>query len=238
MKVAASIKSRIDSIDDERIITYDDFKDLGEFQAVAMYLSRLQKAGVIKRLSKGRYYKPRITKFGVLAPSDNEILKSVLSKGGYIAGPFAINRLGITTQVPSEIMIGGSNSNRKLQLGNLRFKFVKGNENRKSYSDTLVVNIFEALRFFKKTPDGQTDRTITRIKSILKDLSEEQVRSLVELSLKNRPFTRALLGAILEDLNMFPVLRELLKNSLNQFSVYKLGISDSLINSKDSWRIK
>ncbi|HWU41858.1 MAG TPA: DUF6088 family protein [Bdellovibrio sp.] len=238
MKIAATVKSRIDAISDERIITYDDFKDLGEFQAVAMNLSRLQKAGIIKRLSKGRYYKPRITKFGTVAPSDNEILKSVLAKGGYIAGPVAINRLGITTQVPGEILIGGSQSNRKLQLGNLRFKFIKGADNRESYSDSSVINIFEALRLLKKTPDGQIDRTMIRIKSALSELSAEQMKSLINLSLKGRPFIRALLGSLLEDLDIALSFRDILKNSLNPLSIYKLGIPNSLIKSKDAWRIK
>lgn len=238
MKIASIIKSRIEAVPDERIITYEDFKDLGGFQAVAMALSRLRKEGVIQRLSKGLYYKPKKTKFGTLAPSDNEILRSVLSKGGYIAGPVAMNRLGVTTQIPNEILIAGSKSNRKLQLGNLRLKFVKGMTPTGAVSDLAIFNLFEALRLLKKTPDGQIVRTIGLLKSAIKKLSFKNTSELAQLCMNSRPSTRAVLGAILEDLELYPNIQLQLKDSLNPISIYKLCIPSTAIKSKNKWRIK
>src|SRR4051794_40940245 len=113
MSIAEQVKTRIEQWEPGKVITCDDFADLNSFQVVALNLSRLQKLGVIERLSKGCYYNPRQSKFAKLKPSESEILSSVLEKnGGYVAGPTALNRLGLSTQVSSEITIAGSRSNR------------------------------------------------------------------------------------------------------------------------------
>lgn len=237
MSVASSIKSIIETLDEDKIITYDDFKDLGSFPAIAMNLSRLQKAGVLVRLSKGRYYKPKLTKFGKLAPSENEILRSVLAKGGYISGPAALNSFGLSTQVPSEITIGGSKSNRKLQLGNIRIKFVKGLDT-KGIHDPSIINVIEALRFLKKIPDRQMDQVFLKIKSTLENLSEDQQSKLVDLALRNRPSVRALIGALLEQVNTSSLLIRKLRESLNPITVFKLNIPETLLPNKNSWRIQ
>jgi len=62
-------------------------------------------AGKIRCLSKGRFYKPRITQFGELQPDTYQIVKDLIEKNGktigYLTGYSAFNQLGLTTQVPS-----------------------------------------------------------------------------------------------------------------------------------------
>ena len=128
MSISKIVKYRVGTLPEGSVISFSDFGDLDNLQAVALSLSRLKKSGVLKKLEKGKYYVPKKTKFGTLGPSDSSILKDLLiSENGmdsYISGVAAYNRLGLTTQVPNEVTIVGTRYSRKTQVGKLKVKYV------------------------------------------------------------------------------------------------------------------
>ncbi|MDR0511383.1 MAG: hypothetical protein LBH06_09875 [Rikenellaceae bacterium] len=50
-------------------------------------------AGQIRRLSKGRFYKPQITESGELLPDTFQTIKKLIENIGYIAGYTVFNEL-------------------------------------------------------------------------------------------------------------------------------------------------
>lgn len=240
MSLAELVKSRIEKIEAGKVITYDDFADLESFQVVALNLSRLSRKGLIQRLSKGRYYKPKQTKYAVLKPTDSEILKSILQKnGGFIGGSSALNRMGISTQVPSEIVIAGSRSNRKMQVANLRLRFTKGPQFDSEQLGQNASDIIEVLKAFKRMTPSEKTVAFRKISKELQMLNKNDFESLVERSLQYRPYVRALLGAILENKDMSCPQIKVLRQSLNPISIYKIGnISDDLLLTARKWNIR
>src|SRR5262245_34578165 len=114
-QAARSVRQRIES-GGERLWRLEDFSDL-PFQAVAQALSRLARAGVIERLSKGVYYRSRQTAFGKSKPNPAAIGKlASRRKTVFPAGLAAANLLGFTTQNPSrgEVATSGGSLPRKL----------------------------------------------------------------------------------------------------------------------------
>jgi predicted transcriptional regulator of viral defense system len=89
------------------------------FTAVAQTLSRLNRKGVIQRLSKGLYYRPRQTTFGPSRSNMSRIQSLVTDRGGvFTAGIAAANLLGFTTQKPTKIELAtDSHSLHRLFLG-------------------------------------------------------------------------------------------------------------------------
>jgi hypothetical protein len=239
MSVAALVRSRIEKIEAGKIITYDDFADLKSFQTVALNLSRLNRQGFIHRLSKGRYYKPKRSKYAALMPTDTEILKSILQKnGGYVGGTSALNRIGISTQVPSEIVIAGSRSNRKMRIANLRLKFTKGAKVESESNTQNMSDIIEALKAFKRIAPSEKSRAIQLVSKELKILTQKEIELLVLRSIQCRPYVRALLGAMLEKIDTLNPHIEGLRRSLNPISIYKIGnIAEDLVTAK-SWNIR
>lgn len=239
MSVAELVKSRIEKIEAGKVITYDDFADLKSFQAVALNLSRLNRQGLIQRLSKGRYYKPKQTKYAVLKPTDSEILKSILQKnGGYVGGTSALNRMGISTQVPSEIVIAGSRSNRKIQVANLRLRFTKGPQIESESNSQNMSDIIEVLKAFKRIAPSEKSLAIRKLSKELQMLTKKEAELLVARSLQYRPYVRALLGAIIEKNDKLNPQIEKLRQSLNPISIYKIGnVSDDLLTAR-SWNIR
>src|SRR5580698_6678696 len=70
-KIAKTVRERIEA-GGEQIWRLADFKNL-PFTAVAKALSRLFRLGIIQRLGKGLYYKPRQTAFGPSKPNPNQL---------------------------------------------------------------------------------------------------------------------------------------------------------------------
>ena len=77
MSVAKITRDFIEQIAYTKIFTYNDIPS-NKKSSVAIELSRLLKKGVVKKIAKGKFYKPKQSRFGEIAPSDEEIAKSYL----------------------------------------------------------------------------------------------------------------------------------------------------------------
>jgi hypothetical protein len=216
------------------VVSFADFSDLLNKQAVALTLSRLAKDKVIVRLARGRYFKPKYTKFGFLGPSEEATLKAMTRPSHYISGISAMNRLGLTTQVPAEITIGGASYDRTVRVGKLRLRF-KRTPLTSTPENRDVLPMMDALKDIKKIPDTEVPQAILLLKRQIAGLPLERKTALVRQALAYRPATRALLGAILEDVGSNKLSRTL-RDTLNPLSSYKVGIQAALRNAK-SWRI-
>mgnify|MGYP006967134904 CR=1 FL=1 len=83
MIVANQIREKIDAFQAGYVFTLSDFGlDASYDLALAKLLSRMTAAGEIKRVSKGKYYKPKQTVFGQLKPAYDELVKDFLEKNG------------------------------------------------------------------------------------------------------------------------------------------------------------
>lgn len=237
MSVSQSVVKKIANKKTGELITFDEFSYLKNFNAVALTLGRLNKSGKIQRLSKGVYYKPIITEYGSLKPSEDEILKKILLKNnkGYVSGPVAFNKLGLTTQVPNTIEIRGNNSSRSTKIGKLRIKYIKSDDIFRG-EDTQVLQLLDALQDIRKIPDTNVNDTYLEIKSKILRLPEVQVKRLFYFSKNRKPRIRALVGSILE--KKFPELSLTLFKTLNSLTTYKLGFDEGIISNMKKWKIK
>jgi len=236
MSVAAQVEAKIRSLGEDRIFTFRDFQDIGKFQTVALALSRLSQRGKIRRLTKGAYFVPKTSRFGTMNPSDRAVLSTILEKnGGYFAGSGALNRMGLSTQVPSELVIAGSRSSRKRQVGNLRLKFVRGGSNEATAQETKLTDLLEALKALKRVPASESANVISKVTSSLEGLTSLEQERLAVLAGSYRPYVRAVLGALLERGNAQIAAR--LRASLNPISQYKLGLGREVLPNARAWRI-
>src|SRR5579859_6816774 len=88
------------------VFTPKDFLDLGGRAAVDQALSRLAKAGGIRRLARGIYDFPRMSpRLGVLSPAPEAVAKAVAQQTDsavQVTGAQAANALGLSMQVPAQ----------------------------------------------------------------------------------------------------------------------------------------
>jgi hypothetical protein len=90
-------------------------------------LSRLTKAGKIRRVSRGVYDIPQNhPALGVLSPDPDVVARAIAEQAGYRLQPtpaHAANVLGLSSQVPAKIVYLIDGSSRKIAVGNQIIQF-------------------------------------------------------------------------------------------------------------------
>jgi hypothetical protein len=238
--VDSIVKKCVENVPSGQVFDYSLFSVRGDaFIALAKSLSRLSKQGQIVRLSRGKYYKPRESVFGVLKPDENQLIRSLTQIGdktiGYVTGLAAFNSLGLTSQVSNTILIArGSNQPAKDILG-YRVRFVKRNF-RFTRDDVKLLQILDALKDIKAIPDTTVLESLKILITNFEKLKIDELQQMIRLAQQYPPSTRALVGAIIE--SRFSEIRVAsLFKSLNPLSKYHLGIDQELLPNKLKWNI-
>ncbi|MFC3813274.1 DUF6088 family protein [Lacihabitans lacunae] len=240
MKVSDYIAVTIDRFPKGYVFTYADFvTEVNKKEAVIKALNRLVASGKIEKLSKGKYYKPENTPFGNLQPNQAQVVKDLLEDDGklvgYLTGYSMYNQFGLTTQVSYTIQIGKNDLRPAFKRERYSISFIK-QKNTITKENIPLLQILDAIRYIKKIPDTSVEASCKRFLAILQELSTKDKETLVRLALKYPPATRALLGAVLEELQETQILTSLMK-SLNPITKYKLSGAEKALATAEKWNI-
>lgn len=235
--IAGQIQKQINNTKTGVLFTYHDFKfSQGKIEALSQTLSRLVKKGIIERLRKGVFYKPQKTKFGNIKPSETEILRSMIDpSNSYVTGLNVFNNLGLTTQISNEVVIATPKPKKRQNIHGLKIKYVKGLKPEQE-NDIQKLQLLDALKNFKTIPDKDTQLFIKIIEKKLDNLARKDLKRLINLAKKYNPATRALLGAVLESMDILELSEEL-KITLNKTSKYSLNVPEEVLPNKKNWSI-
>ena len=236
--ISFRVKQKIGTIPKGEIFTLENFGEIANKRAVVLVLNRLKKEGEIERLAKGKYYVPRKTKFGLLGPSESSIMNALLKEddGSYISGLAAYNRLGLTTQLPREITIVGNRYDRKVRIENIMVKFVKRRTPVSGKKNNYILQILDAINDVKKIPDTSTNEAISILKDKILNLSSSDKKQVILMSRYYRPFVRAIVGGILEEVGTNGIKQ--LRSSINPVTVFNVNISEKTLPLKKSWNLR
>jgi hypothetical protein len=240
MKVVDYITSKIERLPRGYVFTYADFTtEVNNKEAVIKALNRMVESGKIAKMSKGKYYKPENTPFGNLQPKQAQVVKDLLEDDGkiigYLTGYSIYNQLGLTTQVSNTIQIGKNEVRPNFKRERYTISFVRQkNTITKEYIPLL--QILDAIRYIKKIPDATIESSCKRLLAILENLSDKDQSTLVRLALKYPPATKAILGALLDELQQNSLTEQLYK-SLNPITKYKLNGVGKVLSTIEKWNI-
>lgn len=239
MKTTDYIVYIIDRFPKGFVFTYADFnREVSQKQALIKALNRMVLSGKIAKLSKGKYYKPETTPFGDLLPNQKQVVKDLMEEkgkiNGYLTGYSIYNQLGLTTQVSNTIQIGKNEIRPSFKRDRYTIDFIK-QKNNITKDNVPLLQILDAIRYVKKIPDTNTTNSCIRFIDILRQLKEKDFLLIMRLAIKYPPATRALLGAILDELKSTKT--ETLYNSLNPITKYKLAGAFSVLSAAEKWNI-
>jgi hypothetical protein len=100
---------------------------MGADTAIRKSLSRLTQKGRLRRLAQGIYYLPKKDPIlGELLPSAEQVAQRVADKEKvhiYPTGVYALNRLGLSTQVPTKLVYLTDGVPRLLTIGKMKVRF-------------------------------------------------------------------------------------------------------------------
>ena len=148
-KVQTVINHYISKAKEGEIVFPTDFRGSGNEGAIKMALHRLVKTGKIKRLAHGIYYVPKVDPlFGELQPDASEIAEKIAKKEKVRirpAGAYALNKLGLSTQVPTKLVYITDGVPRQLKIGKMTIKFKATTNKKLSMKGELSGLIIQAL---------------------------------------------------------------------------------------------
>ena len=240
-KITEIVKKQIENIAYGYVFSASDFLvEVTKQKSVNKALENLTKAGKIRRLSKGRYYKTKTTEFGELPPDSYQIVKDLLEENGtiigYITGYQIFNEFGLTTQVSAILQIGTLKDKKSMKRSYYKIKFVK-QWNVITKKNIPLLQLLDCLRFFKIIPDSMPKECCQRLLCLLSELNDNQKKTIKKLALRYTPQAIALLGAMLESLNPNEDI-ETLKKTLNFQTFYTLSIPQEILPTQKKWNIR
>ncbi len=161
-------------------------------------MKRLEDKGFLIRLAQGIYLYPKEHKLlGTLYPSLEEIAKAISKrdKARIIpTGIQALNQLGLSTQVPLNLVYLTDGTSRTISVGENTIKFKKASPKILAVKSETNILIMQALRQLGK--HNIDDKTLEKINMILQKVDRE---------------------SIVHDMKLAPVwISEIMQNSLSK----------------------
>lgn len=183
---AQKIEISIRSLKRGHIFFADDFIGLGSPEAIRQTLLRLTKAGLIIRVSQGIYCYPEIDEelgLGIIHPSYEQIAEALAERSHariVPTGEYAMNVLGLSTQVPMNTVYLTDGPARKVDISEGRgITFKTTAPKNLSFKNRLAMLVNSALKSIRK--DNVTEEQKRHIGEILKKEDKNAVLSDLKL---------------------------------------------------------
>ena len=133
------------------MFTPSDFLDLGSRAAVDQALSRIARAGRLRRVARGLYDYPRIDpQLGALTPSTDAVAQALARETGslvQVAGAQAANMLGVSVQVPAQTTYLTDGPPRTVQIGRRVIRLKHASPKNLVAAGTNAGTVVQALRY-------------------------------------------------------------------------------------------
>ena len=211
-----------------------DFADLPS-DAVAKTLSRLVKAGTLERISKGLYYRPRKTRFGLSKPSIAELQKLPIQKDLHPAGISAANLLKFTTQNAIHGEFATSASSVPRTIVGTRTRLHTRRPATWAHLSSEDAALLDFLRHRANLSELSAEATKTRLLDYFRD--GDRFARLAKVATAEPPRVRAMMGAIGQEIQADPLILKPLRANLNPTSRFDFGKLRNLLYAKD-WQAK
>jgi hypothetical protein len=233
--VANTIRRKVENAAPERLWTFRDFAAL-PISAVAKTFSRLASEGVVHRLRKGVYYKPKTTRFGTLKPDPTNVIAVVLDRKNVDWKPSGLsvwNAMGLTTQIAATPTFTTDHRVRITAAGS-RVRISTAPSVRGLSTEERAA--LDAMRNLRHVPDTTPEAVIRRLVDLCREgrLSFGRMLRVAKLE---PPRVRALLGLIGTLLGEPTDSLAPLRDSLNSLTTFKLGLA-GVFRDAAYWNIR
>ena len=159
------------------VLFVGDFLDYGNSESVKKALLRLKEKGILVSLAHGIYLYPKIDKeLGVLFPSTEDIAKAIARRDKariVTTGVQALNKLGLSTQVPMKVVYLTDGAARSIKVGKRTITFKNTSPKNLLAQGEISSLVIQALKTIGQT--NLDDETILKIQMLLKKEKKENI---------------------------------------------------------------
>ena len=192
-KIEKSIKSKSKG----SLIFPNDYIAYGSSGAIRKALDRLEDKKVIVRVAHGIYVRPKMSELiGPILPTAEEIAEAIAKRDKIRTvptGSYALNALGLSTQIPMNIVLLTDGSPRTIKIGKRTIKFKKTTPKNLLAKGKISRLVIQAL---KELGNGK--------------VSEQEEQKIIQLLKKEDK------KYLLHDISLAPVwIQSIMKKALN-----------------------
>ena len=176
--------SRIKKSKEGTLYFVDNFEAIANAKSANKALERLVLSGELYRVAMGIYVRPMKDKVvGIVLP-DIEAIAVAIAKRDKArivpTGSYALYRLGLTTQVPLNVVYATDGSPRKIKIGKQTITFKKTSPKNLAAIGDISKLVIQALRTIGK--DQVTEADIQKIKELLKNEKTSHLQNDLKLA--------------------------------------------------------
>ena len=128
----------------------EDFSEYGSAGAIRIALHRLVANNEIRRVAQGIYVRPRISKLvGEVLPTAEEVAKEIAKRDRariIPTGSYALNALGLSTQVPLKLVFLTDGAPRTVKVGKRTISFKKTTPRNLAVKGKISALVIQALK--------------------------------------------------------------------------------------------
>ena len=160
------------------IFIYNDFKSLGNATAIRVAMHRLVKKGVLQRIIPGLFVKPTNSKLlnKTISPNLDKISHAIARKDNAKITPtgvFALYALGLSTQIPLNLVYLTDGKARKIKVGKSNIVFKKASPKKLALKGKI-----SKLAILAMSEIGKDHLKPTEINKIMSALKKEDIGNL------------------------------------------------------------
>ena len=172
-----NIVNKIRDYKSQRLFFVDDFITIANYKAVSKALERLVDNKVLIRVATGIYarYKEEPV-LGVILPTTEQIAKAIAKRDHariIPTGAYALHALGLSTQIPLNVVYLTDGTARKIKAGNRTIQFKKTTPKNLAAKGKISSLVIQALKAI-----GKDKVTESEHRKILELLKEEKTTDL------------------------------------------------------------
>lgn len=159
----------------------EDFIHLGSPEAIHMALSRLAKEKELTRLAKGIYLRPKVhPSHGSVTPSIEKIAVAIAKKDKIIirpTGSYALNKLGLSTQVPMKVVYLTDGHARLIKIGRGTLRFKQTSPKKLAAKNELVFLAIQALQALGQQDPEREEINFKKLQYALRNVPPAEIRA-------------------------------------------------------------
>jgi len=183
-QTAKSLAGRVEKAKPGTVFFPGDFLELGNPEAVHTAFSRLAAAKQLSRLAKGIYLKPEMDpELGPLKPSLEDLARTIAERDKVVirpTGAYALNRLGLSTQVPTRVVFLTSGNPKHIKVGKSTLVFQKTTPKQLAVKQENIFLAIQALIVLKD--QAERPGILRRLTEVLAQQQPADIREAAKLA--------------------------------------------------------
>lgn len=167
---------KLSSIEDGELVFLSDYPEYDNASVCRVLADKCTKGEFIK-IAQGIYCKAKMTRFGPLLPSIDDIIKAISRRDMakiLPSGETAMNKLGLSEQVPLKQVYLTSGSAREINIDGITIKLKRSVPKTFEFKGTFYALLAQALKAIGK--DNLTEEQEAVISRLLKNDPEPEVK--------------------------------------------------------------